>query len=284
MDELQDTGAFSGPVTRVASLTARLLVPAYALLALTFVDGIHPTSASRVSLTSGVAFVAWLFAESGQTLGVTAITTVLIITLISRPGVPARRRWRELAVLAVVSLVVLYGGKLINDNLVKPAVGVARPNIAELADLGVLGMDADRFYELSMQERSDHLERIKTSTGFGDIRMHDEVRDHWVKETAHSRPSGHALASMTLATYSVGLAMAWLTGWRRVLCALVVPWAVFVGLSRAILRVHWPVDIMLGGLAGIVLGAVAFAVTRWVLRPPQLRRNQRLRAQRSWHR
>ena len=173
---------------------------------------------------------------------------------------------RELAVVAAISLLVLYGGKLVNDNLVKPAIDVARPNVVELSDQGVLGMEVDAFYDLSRNDRSAHLEAIKSDSGFGDIAMRPQVRDHWVKETAHARPSGHSLASMTFATYFVAMAMAVLTGWRRWLLLLLVPWAVAVCLSRAILRVHWPADIALGAGMGIVLGAVAFLATRLALR------------------
>ncbi len=95
--------------------------------------------------------------------------------------------------------------------------------------------------------------------------MRPEVRDHWVHETAFARPSGHSLASMTFATYYLAMGLSVLAGWRRWVFHLLVPWAVIVCLSRPILRVHWPADVLLGALAGIALGALAFLLTRFVL-------------------
>jgi phosphatidylglycerophosphatase B len=204
-------------------------------------------------------------AVSGQTLGIVGIAAVLLVVLAARPGPSPRARVIEAVVVIVVSVVVLYGGNLFNDHVVKPAIGVARPNIVQLADAGVLGMDVDRFYSLSEEGRSEYLDSITSATGFGELMMRPEVRDHWVKETAFSRPSGHALAAMNFATFYVAVAMWTLSGRWRWPFLLLAPWAACVSLSRPILRVHWPVDILLGGLAGIVLGAGAFVLTRWVV-------------------
>lgn len=250
------------------SLTSALwwIVPAYAVLLLpTFVDRLDPASGSSIDLTGTVALVAWWFAESGQTLGIVVLAAVLLAVLATRPAVPVRRRLVEVGVVAAVSVVVLYGGKLVNDQLVKPAIGVARPDIVALAELDLLGMDVETFYGLSETDRSGHLASISDDDGFGELVMRSEVRDHWVKETAFSRPSGHALAAMTFATMYVSLAMAWLSGWRRWTFLLLVPWAVVVCLSRPILRVHWPVDVLIGGAAGIVLGAAGWFVVSFLV-------------------
>lgn len=249
----------------VLSRTALWILPAYALLLVTVVDGLDPAAEPRIDLTGAVALVAWVFAESGQTLGITIMAAALIVVMVTRSGPSGRRRFVEAAVMIVVSLVVLYGGKLLNDGVVKPAIGVPRPNIVELSDLDLLGMDVDRFYEMSVPERSEHLASITSPTGFGDLAMRSEVRDHWVEETAYARPSGHSLASMTFATFYVSMSLALLSGRRRWPFYLLVPWAVCVCLSRAVLRVHWPADILLGGLAGIVVGGVGFLVAQFLL-------------------
>lgn len=248
--------------TEVLARVARWMVPAVALLFLPFVvDVLDPSSEPWIDLTGAVALVAWLFAESGQTFGIVAIAGALLAVLVTRPGPTVRERAVEGAVVIVVSIVALYGGKLLNDHVVKPAVGVARPDVVLLADAGELGMEVDEFYAMPEDDRSAYLDAIKGEDGFGTIELRPEVRDHWVKETAFARPSGHALASMTFATYYVAIAIAWLSGWRRRTFLLLVPWAVLVSLSRPVLRVHWPADIVLGGLAGLAIGAGAFLLT-----------------------
>lgn len=252
-------------MTDVLRRTALWIVPAYALLFLTYIDGLDPAGSPRIALTGTIALIAWAFAESGQTLGITTMAAVLLVVLVTRTGPSRRRRLLEIAVMIVTSLLLLYGGKLLNDHVIKPAIDVHRPNIVELAELDLLGMDAESFYEMPKQLRSDHLDSIKTADGFGDIEMRPEVRDHWVKETAFSRPSGHSLASFTFATLYLSIAMASVTGRRRWPFIALVPWAVGVCYSRAILRVHWPTDIVLGALAGIAIGAAGFLVAQSVL-------------------
>jgi phosphatidylglycerophosphatase B len=249
----------------VLAHAARWIVPAYLVLLLPlFVDRIDPGSEPWIDLTGTLALVAWWFAESGQTLGIVLLAAVFLVALATRPGPSRRDRSVEVGVMIIVSVVFLYGGNLLNDGVVKPAIGVARPDIVLMADLGVLGTDVDAFYDLSEDERSAYLNAIKDDDGFGVIAMRPEVRDHWVKETAYARPSGHALASMTFATFYLSMALAVTSGWRTWAFRLLVPWAVCVCLSRPILRVHWPADVLLGGLAGIVLGALAFVLTRAV--------------------
>lgn len=250
--------------------TARWIVPAYLLVALLVLglDRFDPAVEPNFDLAGSIALIAWVFAESGQTLGIVTMATVLVLVMVTRPDLTLRRRMVELAAMVVVSLLVLYGGKLLNDHVVKPAVGVARPNIVQLSDLDLLGMDIDSFYEMSKTRRSEYLDSIKNETGFGELVMRPEVRDHWVKETAFARPSGHAFASMTFATFYVSMALSLMSGWRRWPFFLLVPWAVCVCLSRSILSVHWPADIILGGFAGIVVGAGAYLLTQFLLRSP----------------
>ena len=253
-------------VADVLTRTARWILPAYALLLLPlFVDRLDPATEPWIDLTSTIALIAWAFAESGQTLGIVTIATALLAILATQPGPSRRSRLVTVTVMIAVSVLVLYGGKLLNDHVVKPAIGVARPDIVQMAEVDVLGMDVDGFYELSKEARSGHLNSIKSDTGFGEIVMRPEVRDHWVKETAFSRPSGHALASMTFATFYLSMALSSLSGWRRWPFYLLVPWAVCVSLSRPILRVHWPADILIGGLAGIVVGAAGYLLTQFLI-------------------
>lgn len=262
-----DDGELVQPrVADVSTRTGRWILPAYAVLLLPiFVDRLDPATEPWIDLTGTVALVAWVFAESGQTLGIVTIAAALLATLATQPGPSHRSRFVTVTIMIAVSVLVLYGGKLLNDHVVKPAIGVARPDIVLMADLDVLGMDVDSFYALSQDARSRHLDSIKTDTGFGELVMRPEVRDHWVKETAFSRPSGHALASMTFATFYLSMALSLASGWRRWPFYLLVPWAVCVCLSRPILRVHWPADILIGGFAGIVIGAGGYLLTRFLL-------------------
>jgi membrane-associated phospholipid phosphatase len=64
-------------------------------------------------------------------------------------------------------------------------------------------------------------------------------------------PSGHAMASMTLACIIV--ALAWPTRWRKLAIIASSLWVLGVGWSRLYLGVHYPSDIVAGWLMTIAL-------------------------------
>lgn len=64
----------------------------------------------------------------------------------------------------------------------------------------------------------------------------------------HSFPSGHAAGSFAFAGFVAARSPRW--------SPLVFLWAVVVGLSRCVLGVHYPSDVLAGGLLGAVVGVL----------------------------
>lgn len=73
--------------------------------------------------------------------------------------------------------------------------------------------------------------------------------------TAHSFPSGH-----TVSAFSFVVAWLALLGWWRALPIVVI--AALVGYSRVAVGAHWPVDVLAGGLIGLVGGWAGLRLTR----------------------
>jgi membrane-associated phospholipid phosphatase/predicted HAD superfamily phosphohydrolase YqeG len=102
-----------------------------------------------------------------------------------------------------------------------------------------------------------------------------------VHAATYAYPSGHTMAAASLAT---ALAfVAWDTRWRKAALIAGAAFAVFMGLSRVYLTVHWPSDVLAGWLVGFGLAAwlrlvmdAAFrpapAAARRAPKPPRRRR------------
>ena len=74
----------------------------------------------------------------------------------------------------------------------------------------------------------------------------------------HSFPSGHAARAALLAVMACGLGPAWFA-------AAVVCWTPLVSLARVVMGVHYLSDVLAGTVLGVVVGALALAVSPWLV-------------------
>jgi len=219
-----------------------------------------------IALDTGLADVMVRITDTGAWPQIVVLVAVLVAVLVLRPDLERPRRSSEAIVMLGVMLVALAGNGLFNEHLAKPAFGVPRPNIVELANTGLLGddiPDADAFYSLG--GKATRREVLAARLGaVPDLGLSDLVEAHWIHETGFSFPSGHATAALTLATFFAALGLRWLFAWRRLLAVVVIPlWAVLVSYSRLLLEVHTTVDVLAGAAAGTVWGlAAAWIVDR----------------------
>jgi len=213
------------------------------------------------------AFSVWLCRLTG-TAGVTGaglIGLALVGLLVIRAALSWKHLLQETLVHILVLALVLGGGALANEYLIKNSLAIPRPNIVWLAEEDALGMAAEQFYaSMSKRERQAHLQQVLTDPSFDVVRLTPHVREHWIHETGFSLPSGHAFTAMLLATYFLWMGSALV--WQRWLLYLLPGWALLVAWSRVLLGVHRPEDVLWGGLLGIMLGAVAVMVSRRLLR------------------
>ena len=222
-------------------------------------------AAPAIELDSGLALVAWSVSLSGGYLGI-PVVLVLGVAWLSATGTFSGSRPSMAALLTGVLLGVLGATAWSNQHVLKPAVAAARPNIQELARLNVI-RSAEGFYATGDKDhRTQELRHLFNTQPASALlpKLHPLIREHWLIETGHSFPSGHTLASVTIATAFTLLGFRlrsrphWLT-W------VLLPWAVLVGWSRYLLRVHSTADITCGGLLGILLGLLVYGIVlRWL--------------------
>lgn len=261
--------------TRAADVILRLAVPTaltyLLLIAVSLVPVVDSTRGPFIDLTSTLAEIAYWVAESGGTRGAPIVIVAALFVLISRPGIGGRRRLVEgLAILTLVGIGA-GGGAAINEHGVKARLRIPRPNIVQLAGLqgdGPLGRTPEQFYGLGDKDlRGDSLRVVLVATP-APVELSPSILEHWVQETGYSFPSGHTFSSMFIAVFFLAAGLAYLSPARARLLYVLMPWALLVGLSRPLLRVHTPADLAAGGGEGVVVGVIAFlaldaVVRRW---------------------
>ncbi len=165
--------------------------------------------------------------------------------------------------MVLIIAICAGGGALLNEHFIKAELKVPRPYIVWLAGengSGPLGMTAEEFYENGNKEaRRQPLAEVLSDDP---VALSDSIEDHWVEETGYSFPSGHSFSAMCFATFFLMIAVTYLTTKRLWVFYALLPWALAVCYSRTILRLHTPTDITVGGLQGLVVGLIAWAIAR----------------------
>ena len=86
-------------------------------------------------------------------------------------------------------------------------------------------------------------------------RPYEVHQDIWLTGIPLDRfsfPSGHTLHAVAFTTVALV--------YYPALASLLVPFAVMVGLSRVILGLHYPSDVLAGALIGLLLAVISFAI------------------------
>jgi phosphatidylglycerophosphatase B len=251
------------------SALKRLVLPlavTYLLIPFSFlIPIVDSTTEPYFDLTSGFARLAYATAESGGRYGAPIVGILMLLMLVSRPGITGVRRLAESLLVLVVVGIFAGGGAALNEHGIKTAFKVPRPNIVFLAGAdgsGPLGMTAEQFYEIGDKKaRRAPLEKALTANP-APIELDASIRNHWIHETGYAFPSGHAFSAMLFAMFFLAIGVTHISTRRIGLFYLLLPWALAVCYSRLILRVHTPADISVGGLEGLVVGLIAFWIVR----------------------
>jgi phosphatidylglycerophosphatase B len=238
---------------------SRLLLRFALVLALAYVGVLSSIVLPEIALDGWFADLAVRISDTASWRQLPVLAIVMMIVVVSRPGIESRRRALEACGIAAILLLILAGNAELNESVIKPVFAVPRPNLVALADHGVLGIGVDEFYALGdKQVRRDFL--APRLDELVEPPLSPTVREHWLIETGFSFPSGHSTAAMTFATLMLAIGLRWTQGWRQWLTTLLPIWAVTVVYTRPLLRVHTYLDVSVGAAVGIGLGTVGFAI------------------------
>ncbi|MFW2373965.1 MAG: phosphatase PAP2 family protein [Gammaproteobacteria bacterium] len=248
-------------------------VPAFVtwlLLSLSFlVPLLDSTKPPYFSLDQVFPEMAYWLSQSGGKFGATIIGLLLLVLLVTRYGINNNRRWKEAGVVLLIATIFAGGGAAFNEHIIKTKLKIPRPNIIWLAGengSGPLGMTTEQFYNRGNKEVRSQLLRETLRQQPAPVALSGSIEAHWIDETGYSFPSGHAYSAMFFAAFFLAIAASYLSTKRIWLFYALLPWALAVCYSRTILRLHTPADITLGGLQGLVLGMIAWAIARTLIR------------------
>ena len=221
-----------------------------------------PEIPQHQKFAEGAVYVA----RYGGTSLAPVIGAAVALLLVTRADLTWKHRLLELIVLSAVLTAVLWGGSWLNNNLVSPLLGVHRPN--------VIGMDEERSLGISLealdgmdsdQERSDWLKQILENKYFEGIQLSEPVRNYWIAEAGSSLPAGYVIGAFL--TLTLGLVSTWsLTStWRFAVVCLLLPGTIAICYADVLLRMHWPNDLIVSAMAGILLGIGVFKLLQKTL-------------------
>lgn len=83
----------------------------------------------------------------------------------------------------------------------------------------------------------------------------DHVRQLVIPTEPNSFPSGHTSSSMSVVTVLV-----WMLRENRILITILIAFALLVAFSRIYVGVHYPFDVLVGAIVGVVSGVVVLKI------------------------
>ncbi|XKM12523.1 phosphatase PAP2 family protein [Orbaceae bacterium ac157xtp] len=157
------------------------------------------------------------------------------------------KQWISLVLVIGFSVLVGQGIK----STIKTMTAESRPFVLWIEEK--YSVDDEYFYSLPRAERKALIEQYI----YQSPDVPNWLYKHWCNETGYAFPSGHVLFSTTLAF----IALLFLN-YRRYygVIALFVIWAILVEISRLVLGMHHPIDVVLGAFIAWILSLSAFLV------------------------
>lgn len=205
----------------------------------------------------------WLFiSNTGGTVGVPLIT-IVFCTLVSLHYRGWKRKMRTIGLFLIAFSLVLGVFARLNEFFIKEQLQIERPNIKYLHQ--EQGFNSHAFYAFELKDdRRTFLQRFlhdrPEATTFNNRSLHPKVAQHWIHETGYSFPSGHSFNAFLMATLMAYIILFVYADFsRRRFFVLPFVWATLVALSRVLLGVHSPIDIVFGASFGVFIGFVLIA-------------------------
>ena len=211
-----------------------------------------------IDLQSNLATLLYWITSTGT--APYGIATVVFVLLIGYRMMP-----KALFISLFLAISLSQLSSLALSHTLKPYFKEPRPNLVFLAQQDLPSdaqLSLDSFYQLDKPSRSTAiataLEGLKVVKP--EMKFTPRIHQHWQNEVSYSFPSGHTIFAVTLVlTAGYYLLLAGLPSFTLAL----VTWALLMGLSRMLLGMHWPQDVLFSTiLAAFTSGFGIFIVNK----------------------
>jgi phosphatidylglycerophosphatase B len=226
------------------------------------------TACSKDSVWSTFAY--WVTQSAGKfgTLGIVLVTSSLFATHFKNPK---KKAWTFIqSFLGLTILLSTFA--FLNEHVIKPAVGFARPSHSYIIEKTKSNANLDSLYALTTENRKTFFKNILASDTVHFNGIDQRILDHWVDEAGYSFPSGHSFNAFLLA--SILAFSIYKSEHRKIKYLYFIPllWALLVAISRVAVGAHSPLDVSVGAGIGLIVSHVLLSIgkTRNIIVPKRL--------------
>lgn len=151
------------------------------------------------------------------------------------------------------ALFAVLAGDWVIKSLIKHLTQEPRPYLLWLESQQLIPA-IQQFYASKVEVRSEQVHAASQL-----LALPQWLGNHWQAEVNYAFPSGHSIAAMSLAQF---FGLIWLARAPHGVWLLPL-WALAIALSRTLIGMHWPLDVLASALLGSL---TALFAARWWLR------------------
>ncbi|SES70201.1 phosphatase PAP2 family protein [Thorsellia anophelis] len=199
-------------------------------------------------------FVLFLFTES-VSFPYGIITAFFLTIIIAR--LLKLTLFQTCLLLVVTASAIIFGLGI--KSLIKHITSEPRPYMLWLANLSTsVKLDLAQYYALTDKAAQQALlKSIIEQPFFEPWHIPSWLADHWIRDREYSFPSGHTFFASFFALLTAGL----LKNKSNWLVGLLIFWAMVVMLSRLLLGMHRPIDL----IGGVIIALIVSLAALWLM-------------------
>lgn len=198
----------------------------------------------------------YMITITGGVYGSAAIITALTFYLLFKfKNNPEKKKPVIFFTGIILLLQILISGSTL--YYFKDVFGSPRPSQLYITEKVLSDKSSNEFLTMPPEEKSPYLRKKieDNKSAFKDV--YPPILRSWSDESGFSFPSGHSETSFFLGTILSYIIFK--TGSKKYYSILPVIWAVLVAVSRVVIGVHFPSDVVAGAAIGMIFGSIVIS-------------------------